>query len=316
MEKVRLGDTGLMVSRLCFGGLTVGPLQANLSVEEGARVIAYAFDQGVNFIDTAKLYNTYPYIKRALELTKNKDIVISCKSYDYTYEGMKESVAEACEAMGVQKISIFSLHEQESRLTLRGHGDAIRYLQDAKKQGIIDAIGVSTHAVEVVDAIASMPEIQVVHPLYNKNGLGIMDGSAEDMGNAIKKAYLAGKGIYSMKPLGGGNLLASYKECMDFVLSNPYIHSIAMGMQTKDEVDADMAAIEGRQISKELLARVRNRTKRLLIEEWCEGCGHCVESCQAGALSLVDGKAQVDKDKCLLCGYCSAHCPNFYIKIV
>lgn len=316
MQKVKLGNTGLMVSRLCFGALTVSPLQAKLSIEEGARVMAYAFDKGVNFIDTAKLYENYPYIKRALELTKNKDIVISCKSYDYTYEGMKESVSEACEAMGVKKIHIFSLHEQESRLTLKGHRDAIRYLQDAQKQGIIDAIGVSTHSIEVVDAIADMPEVQVVHPLYNKNGLGIMDGSVEEMGLAIKKANLAGKGIYSMKALGGGNLLSSYKECVDFVLSNPYIHSIAMGMQTIDEVDADMAAIEGRPVSDELLKRVKERSKRLLIEEWCEGCGHCVDACQSKALSLMNGKAQVDKSKCLLCGYCSAHCPNFYIKIV
>lgn len=316
MHKVKLGNTGLMVSRLCFGGLTVSPLQAKLSVEEGARVMAYAFDRGVNFIDTAKLYENYPYIKRALELTKNQDIIISCKSYDYTYEGMKESVSEACEAMGVKKINIFSLHEQESRLTLKGHRDAIRYLQDAQKQGIIDAIGVSTHSIEVVDAIASMPEIQVVHPLYNKNGLGIMDGTVEEMGNAIKKANLAGKGIYSMKALGGGNLLSSFKECVDFVLSNPYIHSIAMGMQTIDEVEADMAAIDGRPIPDELLKRVKGRSKRLLIEEWCEGCGCCVEACQSKALGLVNGKAQVDESKCLLCGYCSAHCPNFYIKIV
>lgn len=316
VQKVKLGNTGIMVSRLCFGALTVSPLQANLSVEDGARVMAYAFDRGINFVDTAKLYNNYAYIKRALELTKNKDIVISCKSYDYTYEGMKESVAEACEAMGVKKINIFSLHEQESRLTLKGHRDAIRYLQDAKKQGIIDAIGVSTHSIEVVDAVADMPEIGVVHPLYNKNGLGIMDGTVEEMGNAIKKANLAGKGIYSMKALGGGNLLSSFKECMDFVLYNPYIHSIAMGMQTTDEVDADIAAVEGRPISEKLLKRVKGRSKRLLIEEWCEGCGHCVDACQAKALSLVNGKAQVDESKCLLCGYCSAHCPNFYIKII
>jgi hypothetical protein len=80
-----LGSTGIKVSRLCFGCLTVGPLQANLPVEEGARVIARAFEMGVNFIDTAKLYNTYHYIKRAIEISGKKDIVISSKSYDYTY---------------------------------------------------------------------------------------------------------------------------------------------------------------------------------------------------------------------------------------
>ncbi|NLO99652.1 MAG: aldo/keto reductase, partial [Clostridiaceae bacterium] len=35
MEYRELGNTGLIVSRLCFGGLVIGPLQKNLSVEEG-----------------------------------------------------------------------------------------------------------------------------------------------------------------------------------------------------------------------------------------------------------------------------------------
>ena len=42
------------ISKLCFGSLTVGPLQANLPVDIGAEVIAHAFDCGVNFIDTAQ----------------------------------------------------------------------------------------------------------------------------------------------------------------------------------------------------------------------------------------------------------------------
>lgn len=313
---VRLGATGLYVSRLCFGGLTVGPLQKNLPVEEGARVLAHAFDNGVNFIDTAKLYKTYPYIKRAIELSKNKDIIISSKSYDYSYEGMKESVQEALEELGVKKIGIFSLHEQESRLTLKGHQDALRYLQDAKKEGIIDAVGVSTHAVEVVRAISNMPEVDVVHPLINKNGLGILDGTRDEMLAAIEMAYKAGKGVYSMKPLGGGNLLSSYEECMDFILDFPYINAVAVGMQNLDEVDANIAYFNSRQISQATRDNLKARKKYLHIDDWCVGCGNCVKLCQSKALSLVNGKAVVDTSKCLLCGYCSTQCKEFCIKVV
>jgi aryl-alcohol dehydrogenase-like predicted oxidoreductase len=109
MECNRLGNTNLIVSKLCFGGLTVGPLQVNMPIEEGAKVIASAFDRGVNFIDTAKLYKTYSYIRRAMELSNNKNIIVSSKSYDYTYEGMKESVREALEELGLKKIGIFRL---------------------------------------------------------------------------------------------------------------------------------------------------------------------------------------------------------------
>jgi uncharacterized protein len=316
MEYIRLGNTNLKVSRLCFGGLTVGPLQANLPLEEGAKVIAKAFELGVNFIDTAKLYKTYPYIKRAMEIADKKDIIIASKSYDYTYEGMRESVMEAMEELGVKKIGIFSLHEQESKLTLKGHGDALRYLVDAKKMGLIDAVGVSTHAVEVVNAICNMPEVDVVHPILNIKGLGIIDGTVDDMLRAVEKAYKSGKGIYSMKPLGGGNLMASAEESLDFVLNNKFIHSIALGMQTVDEVYANVSKFEGKQIDTELLEKLKSRKKGLHIDYWCQGCGKCVEACKGKALKIEDSKAVVNGDKCVLCGYCSAHCPDFCIKIV
>ncbi|NLA85515.1 MAG: aldo/keto reductase, partial [Clostridiales bacterium] len=69
MEYRELGHTGLMVSRLCFGGLVIGPLQKDMSVEEGGEVIAEALRLGVNFIDTADLYDTYRHIKRAMDIT-------------------------------------------------------------------------------------------------------------------------------------------------------------------------------------------------------------------------------------------------------
>lgn len=316
MEYNRLGNTNLYVSRLCFGGLTVGPLQADMSIEEGAKVIARAFDRGVNFIDTAKLYKTYPYIRRAIELSHNKNIIISSKSYDYTYDGMKESLREALDELGVKKIGIFSLHEQESKYTLKGHREAIEYLIEAKSKGLVDAIGVSTHFVEVVNEISKMPEIDVVHPIFNIKGLGIADGSIEDMEKAIERAYVSGKGIYAMKPLGGGNLISSYDECIDFVLKNKYIHSIALGMQTIDEVNANVLKFEGKPVDDETKFKVMNRKKRLHIDSWCIACGNCVSVCKSKALSIENNELIVNRDKCLLCGYCSAYCPEFCIKIV
>ena len=94
MEYNRLGNTDLIVSKLCFGGLTIGPLQANLSPEEGGRIIARAMEEGVNFIDTADLYNTYPHIRKALEYNKNQ-LIIASKSYDYERSGAEKSFLKA-----------------------------------------------------------------------------------------------------------------------------------------------------------------------------------------------------------------------------
>ena len=96
-----------------------------------------------------------------------------------------------------------------------------------------------------------MPEIDVIHPLVNKHGIGIGDGTIDAMLEAVK-AYSAGKGIYSMKPLGGGNLIKSYKESMDFVLNIPYIHSIALGMQSIEEVIMNVCVFENKAVPQEI----------------------------------------------------------------
>jgi len=111
LEYRKLGKTGIKVSRLCFGGLTVGPLQANLPLEEGAEVMRQAFDRGVNFIDTAELYRTYPYIALAIKKSQ-KDIVVSSKTYAYDRAGAQKSVEKARKELDRDVIDIFMLHEQ------------------------------------------------------------------------------------------------------------------------------------------------------------------------------------------------------------
>lgn len=41
----------------------------------------------------------------------------------------------------------------------------------------------------------------------------------------------------------------------------------------------------------------------------CIGCGACASICPAGAIKLVDGKAEIDKAKCKKCGSCQNFCP-------
>jgi ferredoxin len=98
-------------------------------------------------------------------------------------------------------------------------------------------------------------------------------------------------------------------------LKYSYIHSIAIGMQTEDEVEMNVRIFEGQNIPDDLKERVKNTRKKLHIDYWCEGCGKCVERCRQKALEIIDGKAVVKKDKCVLCGYCASACPQFAIKI-
>lgn len=314
MQYSTLGNTGIEVSRLCFGGLIIGPLQANLPVGQGADVIVKAFELGINFIDTAELYDTYPYIREAIKRSGVKPVIAS-KSYAYTAEGAAKSLEKARREMDVDLVDIFMLHEQESRLTLKGHREALEYYIAAKEKGLIRAVGVSTHNIEVVEACAEMPEIDVIHPIINRKGIGIGDGTIDQMLAAVKKAFDRGKGIYGMKPLGGGNLLSSFEESMNFVLSIPYIHSIAVGMQSIEEVIMNVAVFNNEEVPEDIKNSLSRKRRRLHIDYWCEGCGRCVERCGQAALEIIEGKAVVRQDKCVLCGYCGSVCPQFAIKI-
>lgn len=314
MQYRQLGNTGITVSRLCFGTLTMGPLQRDLPLHQGAELVELAFSYGVNFLDTAEIYGTYPYVKEALRI--KPDAVVCTKAYSYDTKTAERSFHAAVEGIGREYIDLFLLHEQESAHTLRGHREAIEYFLEKKRQGLIGAVGVSTHYIACVEAAARHPELDVVFPLINKAGVGIADGSAEEMLLAIRAAREAGKGIFAMKPLGGGHLIPERQAALQYILSLPEIDSVAMGMQTPDEVRYNTAVFSGETPDEETAARVDAQPRRLLIHDWCEGCGACVNTCRNHALSLADGRARVDAGKCALCGYCARVCPQFCIKVV
>jgi len=329
VESVRLGGRGPLVSRFCFGMLPLGPLQANLPRVEAVRLLEGALAAGVSFFDTAELYGTYPLVRDVLR----PPAVVATKAYAYTYEGMRESLKRALAETGRERIDIFLLHEQESRLTLAGHAEALRCLVEAREAGVVGAVGVSTHAPEVVDRAAEMEDIDVIHPLVNYRGLGLLGGTLEQMLAAIEKAGRAGKGVYAMKVLGGGHLAVGEagtpvgtpleslagtpEEAFAFIRGVKGVHAVAVGVKTREELLCDLALLAGEKPPEDLAAAVRGRRRALLIEEHCEGCGKCVERCRYGALSLGAGpRAIVDQAKCVLCGYCAAACRDFCIKVV
>ena len=318
MERRQLGNTQLSVSRLCYGGLTLGPLQANLSPERAGDLIAYAYEQGVNFLDTADLYDNYPQVEAGLKRVGRHNLVVASKSYAYDAKGAIASVDKALKAINRDYIDIWLMHEQESEHTIRGHYEALSAYHRLVEQGKIRAVGLSTHYVQGVEAALKYPEIQVIHPIFNLWGIGIQGGGVLEMQSAIEAAHAAGKGIYGMKILGGGHLLREKQAAFDFALSKPFFHSIALGMQSEDEILYNAMKFRAEAIPGQLEERLVNKRKHLVIDPWCTRCKQCLGGCQHGALSYIEevDKIQVDRSKCVLCGYCGKRCPDFCIKIV
>ena len=305
----------MLVSPLCFGTLTLGPLQACLSLKEGTSLLRYALERGINFFDTAELYGTYPYLREALAPWR-EPVVIASKSYAYSREGMEKSLARALQEMKLEHIDIFMLHEQESHLTLKGHMEALEYLLRAKERGFVRAVGISTHRPPALRAALEIKEIDVVHPLLNMTGLGIRDGSREDMRQAVESAHRAGVGIYVMKALGGGHLASQADQAFSYVGRIPGVAATAVGMQCEAEVDVNIAYFSGSKPSLKLTKHLASRKRRLVVDAGCEGCKRCIEACSQDALVLKGDTVEVVPEKCLLCGYCGPRCPQFCLKII
>lgn len=310
MKNTLLGNTGLSVSRVGMGALPIGPNQRNLSVEQGADVIKYALQQGINFIDTAQCYKTYPYIKEALR-SSNYEPVICSKCLGDSYDVMKDAVEEARSNLDRDVIDIFLLHEVRTGRFQHKLG-AWEYLNEAKAKGLVKAIGISTHNIDVTNEIAKVEECDVVFPLINYAGLGVRNydeaGTVEDMEKAIAACYKAGKGIFSMKAFGGGNLTVSYQKALDYIFARKDIDSVIVGFTTPKEIDDMIDYLDGRM---DPSYNPDVTSKKMWVEESdCEGCGSCLKACQSQAIFYNDkGLAQIDEEKCITCGYCAAACP-------
>lgn len=317
MKRNILGKSGIEVTELCCGTLILGHLQANLSPEEGAKAVRRALELGVNFIDTAKGYLTYEHTHLGME--GFPDVVISSKSPVKTAEEMRQDVETCLRALNRETIDIFHLHLIKSIAEMREREGALDTLVRCREEGKIRAIGLSAHGPEGVLAALAYEEIEVVFPIINRKGLGIIGGSHDDMVAAVTRARQRNLGLYAMKPLGGGHLIKDIPGAIGHVRGLGLFDSIAVGLKNPEEAEVMAGLFEGATgASERALAMGKSLAgkKRLHVYDWCKKCGICLDACAQGALSMGEKKAQVDLDRCILCGYCAASCPNFMIRVV
>lgn len=315
MRRNRLGQTELQVSEIMLGALTLGPLQANLPLLKAKKLILTALHKGINCIDTAETYRADQLIKAALD-EYSGEVILGTKSPAVSYKEMEKSVIGALKGLGRDYLDIFYLHAAGAGLNVfEERAGALECLLNYRQKGYIRAVGISTHTVSVVRKAALLKEIEVIFPLINLTGMGIIGGTAEDMRRAISEAAGNGKGIAAMKALGGGNLLDRIKEALDYVRKIPEIHTTALGMRTIEELETNLRLFNNEDIPEEELSRLRSQ-KQIFISKMCTGCGACVKACPNNALSIAGGRAVADKQRCILCGYCNPVCKQFAIRLI
>lgn len=317
MKKIVLGRTGLEVTELCFGALPMGPIQKNIPVEECSELVAMALRSGINFIDTAQMYKTYEPIRVGMDKTGIKP-VIATKSAAKTYEDMEKAILEALASLDVDFIDIFLLHAARAGVEVfEERSAAFQCMLDYKAKGKIKAVGISTHSVKVAEMAAKVNEIDIVFPIINITGKGILEGTRDEMQAAIQACLAAGKGVYLMKALAGGTLVDDYHNAMKYVRAISDSTPIALGMVNREELAFNLKYFETSNPVMEELPDIQQFKKSFFpVPSLCKGCKACVSTCPNYAIDMVDHKAVIHLDKCLQCGYCVGACKEFAIRMI
>ena len=238
MQKVTFGKTGFVVSKLSVGTDT------RISADDGGKLLKRAYELGVNFWDTDSGYGTHPAVREGLRGLDRSDIIVASKTYARTYEKAQEYLNLSLEELNTDYIDIFHLHAVDTMDNFQQRQDVVTMLQEAKSKGLIRAVGVSTHTVEVTQDLATVPEIDVVLTVISKTGAKIRHGGKiSDMLVAAQALYDNGKGVYAMKPLDRDNRVDSVESYLAFLFNLPYVHSACVGMKTIEELEMNVRII-------------------------------------------------------------------------
>ncbi len=175
MERVRLGRTGIEVSKLGIGTGTAHPsghcAQALMGREELARLLVYAFDNGIDFWDTAVQYETHSHIREALKQVKRSDVVIATKLITSHKKDTIRDFNISLKELNVDYVDVCLAHGVRTERELKKRFGALDTLLELKRQGKVRAVGLSSHGLSALKAVAKIDEIDLVWARINCAGL-------------------------------------------------------------------------------------------------------------------------------------------------
>ena len=166
-----------------------------------------AYDQGINFWDSADQYGSHTYIREALKTVPREKVVILTKTNSTTAAAMKADIDRYRRELGVDQIDILLLHAQQAadwNVRMRPCMDVI---SEARDRGIVRTHGTSCHTLQALKTAAAEPWVEVDLARLNPAGLH-MDSDPQTVIGVLRQMKQAGKGVVGMKILGQGDLRA------------------------------------------------------------------------------------------------------------
>ena len=219
MELIHVVETDLKLSKVCLGTMTFG---SQVGEQESARMLDFALDRGVNFIDTANVYNAglSEEITGRILGSRRTQIVLATKvrgkmgTGDDEYGGLSpkaisRAVEDSLKRLGTDYIDIYYLHQPDRSADIY---DTLEAMNDLVAAGKVRWIGTSNYAAWEMAEMAEVSEKleyqvpRVAQPMYNAVARG------------IEQEYLACTERYEItnvcyNPLAGG--LLSGKQSLE-----------------------------------------------------------------------------------------------------
>ncbi len=318
MEKIRLGKTDLMVSKLGFGGI---PIQ-RVSEDEAVAVVRRCLELGINYIDTANGYTTSEErIGKAIRGRREVGF-IATKSYAQTRDKLENHLKLSLERLGTQYIDLYQFHgvnDFKALEQIMAPNGPMVALEEAKKNGKVKHIGITSHQIDVAKAAVKSDRFETI--MFPLNF--VTDEPADELLPLARKHDV---GFIVMKPLAGG-MLANVSLAFKYLLQFPDVLPIP-GIERICEIEEIVKILtqpHGLTVTEKCEIQ---RLKAELGTQFCRRCDYC-QPCTAGITIsavmtsdtffkrvpleryLFGSFAEIMQKAagCIECGDCEGRCP-------
>lgn len=223
MEYRILGRTGVYVSPLCLGAMNFGGVTPEA---ESIQMINRALEAGINFIDTANVYNAGAseiVVGKALkEGNRREQVVLATKVNGRMGDGPNEAgisrlhIMKACEdslrRLQTDHIDLYQLHRPSQLIPI---DETLRALDDLVRAGKVRYIGCSTFpAWMVMEALATSDRYSLARFISEQPPYNLLDRRIENELVPLCQKY--GLAILPWSPLAGGILAGRYTKTGEF----------------------------------------------------------------------------------------------------